>query len=266
MIGMIDSYRIELIHPRRGLSGLCAVLTILGYPDQGIAQGREALNRAEKLSWPLAMATALGNLGLNYLYCWDSQEAWSFGGECDRLSTEQGFAYWAALGKSCCAWALIEQGQVEEGAALMRQAAADAQAIGCRVARTIRLTGLAEAYGKMGRIEEGLALLNEVLALVRSSDEHMYEPETHRLKGELLLLQGEEGEAEACFQRAIDVARQQSAKMWDLRATTSLCRLWQWQGKHRKARKRLAQIYSWFTEGFDTLDLQDAKALLEKLS
>jgi predicted ATPase len=211
------------------------------------------------------MATAFGNLGLNHLYRREPQETWGFGKECDHLSTEQGFAYWAVLGKSCYGWALIEQGQVEEGSALMRQAAVDTQAIGCRVARTIRLTGLAEAYGKMGRVEEGLALLDEVLALVRSSDEHMYEPETHRLKGELLLVQGEEGEAEACFRRAVEVARQRSARLWELRATVSLCRLWQEQGRREEAREKLAEIYNWFTEGFDLPDLQEAKALLEEL-
>jgi predicted ATPase len=126
---------------------------------------------------------------------------------------------------------------------------------------------LAEAYGKAGQAEEGLSVLAEALALAHSSGERYYEAEMHRLRGELLLMQGEaEAEAEACFSRAIEVARRQQAKSWELRATVSLCRLWQEQGRIDEARQMLAEIYGWFTEGFDRPDLQEARALLEELS
>jgi predicted ATPase len=125
---------------------------------------------------------------------------------------------------------------------------------------------LAEAYGRAGRADEGLELLAEALEASHRTGECVYDAEIHRLKGELLLAQGDEAGAEARFRRAIEVAREQSAKSWELRATTSLCRLWQKQGKRRKARRELAGVYNWFTEGFDTADLKEAKALLDDLS
>nr|NIO71038.1 tetratricopeptide repeat protein [Anaerolineae bacterium] len=124
----------------------------------------------------------------------------------------------------------------------------------------------AEAYGKAGQAEEGLSVLAEALALVEKTGERYYEAELRRLKGELLLMQGDEAEAEASFDKAIEVARRQQAKSWELRATVSLCRLWRKQGRVDEARQMLAEIYGWFTEGFDTADLKEAKALLEELS
>lgn len=126
---------------------------------------------------------------------------------------------------------------------------------------------LAEAYVKAGQIEEGLAALKEVLDFVEKTEERCYEAEMRRFKGGLLLMKGEsEAKVEDCFHQAIEIARRQQAKSWELRATMSLARLWQKQGKKKEARKRLAEIYDWFTEGFDTPDLKDAKALLEELS
>ena len=133
---------------------------------------------------------------------------------------------------------------------------------------------LAEACGRAGRTEEGLAFLAEALVAMRRNGECWCEAKIHVIQGELLRMQGaDETEAEACFQRAeacfqraIQVARQQSAKSWELRAVTSLCRLWQEQGKKKEARKRLTEVYGWFSEGFDTPDLQEAKSLLETLS
>ena len=125
---------------------------------------------------------------------------------------------------------------------------------------------LAEACGSAGRAEEGLSALAEALAFVQSSDERYYEAALHRLQVDLLLAKGDEAGAEASFREAIAVARRQSARSWELRATTSLARLWQKQGKVDEARQVLAQIYGWFTEGFDTPDLKEAQALLAALS
>jgi predicted ATPase len=144
---------------------------------------------------------------------------------------------------------------------------------------------LAEAYGKVGRAEEGLAALVEALAQVEKTGERWYEAELYRLKGELTLqkfqvsgskfqvqespeseVRSPELEAEECFLRAIEIARQQQAKSLELRATMSLARLWQQQGKKKEAHSMLAEIYGWFTEGFDTRDLQEAKALLGELA
>ena len=144
----------------------------------------------------------------------------------------------------------------------------------------ILLALLAEAYGKVGQVEEGLAVVAKALASVEKTGERVYEAEVYRLKGELTLQQQSkvqssksqipsphtEAEAQACFHKAIDIARKQQAKSLELRAVMSLSRLWQQQGKTAEAHQMLAEIYGWFTEGFDTKDLQEAKALLKELS
>jgi predicted ATPase len=158
------------------------------------------------------------------------------------------------------------QAEVGLGMAQMHQSMADYRSTGAELAYSFWLATLARVYGRTGRMEEGLDLLEKALAIAHRNGEHFYEAEIHRLKGELLLRQGEtEVEVEQHFWRAIEVARQQSARSWELRATISLCRLWQKQGRREEARHMLAEIYGWFTEGFDTADLKEAGALLKQL-
>jgi predicted ATPase len=190
-----------------------------------------------------------------------------------RLSNERSFAGWLGMGTCFRGEALAMLGQVQEGMAQMREGMAARQSMGVRLNSSGKLGSLAEAQAKAGQPEEGLVTLAEALTLVEQTDERYWEAELYRLKGELLLMQGDDAgaeaslhQAESCFQHAIEVARRQSAKSWELRATVSLCRLWQKQGKLEEAQKLLAEIYGWFTEGSDTLDLQEAKALLEGLS
>ena len=172
-----------------------------------------------------------------------------------------------ARGTKLEGWALAEQGRRAEGIAQMRQALAAYQAAGLAVSPWF-LALLAEAYGHMGQADEGLSILDEALGRAHTDDERCYEAELYRLKGELLLGRAAEphAEAEACFQQALAVARRQQAKSLELRAATSLSRLWQHQGKRHAARQLLAEVYGWFTEGFDTPDVQGPKALLEALS
>jgi predicted ATPase len=179
-------------------------------------------------------------------------------------------------------WALAEQGQGEEGIAHMRRGLAAWRVAGSEAGRTYYLSLLAEAYGNVGQAAEGLPVLAEALACAHTMGERCWEAELYRLKGELLLqsgvqalasealppdagLQTRDAEAEACFRQALDIARRQQAKALELRAATSLSRLWQQHGKHDAARELLAPIYGWFTEGFDTADLQEAQALLAAL-
>jgi predicted ATPase len=159
------------------------------------------------------------------------------------------------------------QGQAEEGAAQIRQALAAWRAMGAGMAVSHWLVLLAEAYGQAGQAEEGLRLLAEALALANAGGERRHEAELYRLKGQLLLAHSAEQhtEVETCFRHALDLARHQQAKSLELRAATSLSRLWQQQGKRAEAHELLAPIYGWFTEGFDTADLKDAKALLNEL-
>jgi predicted ATPase len=183
-----------------------------------------------------------------------------------RLSSEQGFPYCLNMGIVFRGWALAQQGRMEEGIAEMHQALVSNRSMGVGMGGPERLLHLAEAYGKAEQPEEGLPLVTEALEASRYTGECIYSAEIHLGRGELLLAQGDEAGAEASFSEAIEVAREQSAKSWELRATTSLCRLWQKQGKRRKARRELAAVYGWFSEGFDTADLQEAKVLLEALA
>jgi predicted ATPase len=184
------------------------------------------------------------------------------------LARDQGFPYWLATGTILRGWALVEQGKCAEGLAEIRQGLAAYQTTGSALEWPHFLALLAEAYGKGGQADEGLHALAEALAAVEKTGEQFYEPELYRLKGELVLALAadKQPEAEACFQQALTVARQQEAKLLELRAAMRLGRLWQRQGKRAEARELLAPIYDWFTEGFDTTDLQEAKALLDELA
>jgi predicted ATPase len=184
------------------------------------------------------------------------------------LAAEQGFLFFLGSGSALQGWALVEQGQIEEGIAQIRQGLAALRLIGAEAHRPYYLALLADAYGKAGQNEEGLRALTEALALVNKTEARYYEAELHRVHGELLLLRNDlnAAQAESCFRQAIEVARKQSAKSWELRATISLARLLKRQGNREEARTMLGEIYGWFTEGFDTADLKDAKALLAELS
>jgi len=202
-----------------------------------------------------------------HAFCGDWQAVRRLAEECIRLSTEYGIPYWLAGGLTCRGWALAEQGQAETGIAQIRQGLAASQTTGAEVLRVLQLAVLAEAYRRAGRAQEGLAVLAEALATVDRTGERLFEAQVHRLKGDLLRMQGAQAaEVEQCYRQAMAVARTQQAKSWELRAAVSLCRLWQAQGKPQEARALLAGTYSWFTEGFDTPDLQEARALLKELS
>jgi predicted ATPase len=173
-----------------------------------------------------------------------------------------------ARGTVLYGWALAMQGQGEAGLAAMRQGLAAELATGSTLWQPYFLGLLAEAYGAGGHPDEGLEVLAEALAVMDTTELRYYDAEISRLKGALLLQQAipDAAQAEACFQQALDVARQQQAKSFELRAATSLARLWQSQDKRQAAYALLAPVYEWFTEGFDTADLQEAQALLEELS
>jgi predicted ATPase len=189
------------------------------------------------------------------------------------LSTEQGFAQWVVDGTTLRVWALTEQGKGEEWIAQLHQSLAALQAMRTECERTYWLALLAEAHGKVGEAEQGLAVLVEARAQVEKTGERFYEAELYRLKGTLTLqskIQGPtsivEAKAEECFWKAIEIAQKQQAKSLELRASTSLAHLWQQQGKTTEALRMLSEVYGWFTEGFDTKELQEAKALLEELT
>jgi predicted ATPase len=184
------------------------------------------------------------------------------------LATDQGFPQWKALGALLRGWALAQQGQAQEGIGLITQGMMAWRATGAEISRPYFLALLADVHGTIGQPETGLTIPTEALALVDTTGERWYAPALYRLKGELLLQQPSDNQAEAetCFQQAIAIAQHKQAKSFELRAATSLARLWQQQGKRAEAHELLAPIYGWFTEGFDTADLQEAKALLDALA
>jgi predicted ATPase/DNA-binding winged helix-turn-helix (wHTH) protein len=246
-----------------------AALTLwsLGYPDQALRRSREALTLAQELAHPLSLAYAMCFAGMLCQLSRDVQAAQAQATAAMALCTEQGFALYLARGTILQGWAMAEQGQGVAGLGQMRQGLGAYQATGAAVFRPSYLGFLAQAYGKLGQAGEGLTLLGEALAAVHQTGERFCEAELYRLKGKLLLVCSAEhhAEAETCFQQALSVARRQQARSWELRAATSLSRLWQHQGKRAAAYDLLAPVYGWFTEGFDTADLQEAKALLEEL-
>jgi class 3 adenylate cyclase/predicted ATPase len=242
-------------------------LWVLGYPDQALQGMEEALALARRLAHPMSLTQALHFSALLHQLRREPQAARAQAEAELALCTEQGFGIFGVFSLLPRGWALAQQGEVVEGIAQLRQGFAGWRAMGAGVVSPWWLALLAEACGKVGQLDEGLRALEEALTAVQHNEEHNYEAEVYRLKGELLLQQSaaQQGEAEEHFQQALTVARRQQAKSWELRAAMSLSRLWQRQGKRHDARKLLAPLYGWFTEGFDTADLQEAKAMLAEL-
>jgi len=255
--------------PGLGCQSFAAIsIWMLGYPDQALQSINEALTLARELTHSFSLAFTLAWAGTFGQFCRELQAVQGRAEELMALSSEQAFPFWLAFGTILLGWALTAQGKEAEGLAQMRQGLAAYRATGAELHRPYFLSLLAEACGKVGQPEEGLAVLAEALATVDNTEERNWEAELHRLKGELLLMQQGQnvGEAEECFRKAFDTARRQQAKSLELRAAMSLSRLWQQQGKQEEAHQLLGEIYGWFTEGFDTADLKEAKALLEELA
>jgi predicted ATPase len=240
------------------------VLWLLGYPDQALQRSREARTLAREGAHPYTLAFALNWTATLHMFLRQGQATQEWAEATIRHTSEHGFPLYLAFSTILRGWALARQGQGAEGIAQIHQGQAAYRATGAVLARPWHLAMLAEAYRQAGQMEAGLAALAEALTAVHNTGEHVYEAELYRLQGEFLLagVAAHGVEAETCFCQALDVARQQQAKSWELRAATSLARLWQQQGKVTEARALLAPVYGWFTEGFDTADLQDARALL----
>jgi predicted ATPase len=249
--------------------GVLEALTrwLLGSPDQAVQGMQETLALARRLTHPFSLVQALHFSALLHQLRREPQAAQAQAEAELALCQEQGITHYYAWGLLPRGWALAEQGQVAEGIAQIRQGFAGWQATGAGTVWPWFLAVLAETYGKAGQSDEGLHTLEAALEAVQTKEERLYEAEVYRLKGALLLQQSaaQQTEAEACFQQALTVARRQQAKAWELRAALSLSRLWHQQGRRAEASALLAPIYGWFTEGFDTADLQEAKALLVEL-
>jgi predicted ATPase len=246
---------------------LANILWFMGYPNQALAHHQEALTLAQALAHPLTIANALeGAARLHYL----RREV-----QATRTQAEVAMAYAQQQGvanplercRAYAGWALAQQGEVAAGIAQMREGIAARAAIHRHNMTSMYLAMLSETYGNASQPEEGLRLLDQTLAHVEAHGERFYEPELHRLRGALLHMQGADAEmVESHLLKALTLAQQQEAKSLELRAAVALARLYQQPGQRRQAHDLLAEVYGWFTEGFDTPDLQDAQALLAALA
>jgi adenylate cyclase len=272
----IAFYELEQQHPLARLVGSDArssalaydacCLWCLGYPDQAEKRSQEALALARELNHPFSLADALAYAGclLNEMRRdAHSLNAYAKEQQCVARETVRG---WSASAIWFQGEALAMQGYLEDGIAKMREGLEHQQFGPQRCYQSGCLGSLAKALAQSGHPEEGLSTLAEALDLVEQTDERYAEAELYRVQAELLLMQGDKADAEISLLKAIEVARRQSARSWELRATTSLARLWQAQGKVGEAHQALAEIYGWFTEGFDTADLREARALLGELA
>jgi predicted ATPase/class 3 adenylate cyclase len=248
------------------LSYAASALRILGYQDQAMTRSQQALALAQELSHPYTLGYSLIHATVLSELCGDSQVTQARATALVKLSRDQGFPFLLAGGHIHCGAALVAQGQSDAGIGQILEGLAIWQSTGAELWRPYLLAMLARAYGQSGRADEGLATLSEALTVVTRTGEHWFEPELNRLKGEMLLARSETGlpEAEECFSRALSLAHQQGARLWELRAATSLSRLWCSRGERTKARELLAPIYGEAAEGLGTLDLREARALLDE--
>jgi predicted ATPase len=239
-------------------------LWLLGYPDQALQRSQEALHLHHGGSHTYSLCFALLYAARLYQCRRERPLTHERAEAAIALATEHSFAQWLAMGTMLRGWALAEQGHAEESIAHIQQGLAAWRATGARASTSFYLALLSEAYGTLHQPEAGLAVLAEACGFVAATEERFWEGEIYRLKGVLLLQHPmpDEPQAEVCFQQALAITRHQQAKSLELRAAMSLSRLWQQQSKRTAAYELLAPIYGWFTEGFDTADLQDAKALL----
>jgi len=241
-------------------------LWCLGYPDQAIKRSQETLKLGRKLAHPFSLADAIcyGGCLLNSM-CRDTekltQEADALIQNADRSS----LAGWRATGRRYRGEALVLQGKIREGIELIGKGMTEMKSEGIAMYLSGTFAILAEKQLELGLLDDARASLDEAFAFIDETDERYWEAELFRLKGKLMLLDGEISSAEACFLRALEIGQRQSAKSLELRAAVCLSRLWGEQGKKTKAKKLLDEIYNWFTEGFDTPDLIEAKKLLEEL-
>jgi predicted ATPase/DNA-binding winged helix-turn-helix (wHTH) protein len=260
------------------------VLWYLGQPDRALERMLEALKLAQSVSDPHGLAHAYYSASNLYHLRREERLAREYADKAIDVATAHGMSMYQAMATVTGGWALVEEGRLEEAIEQLRQALTTHKATGARVARPHFLALLAAALSEAHQVDEGRRIIDESLSLALQNAEFCYLAELYRVKGEILLKQADVPglspattpgagfeaphvtEAEACFQKSIEVARQQQAKSWELRAAMSLARLYKERDKREEGRVVLAQIYDQFTEGFDTLDLREARALLNELS
>jgi TolB-like protein/DNA-binding winged helix-turn-helix (wHTH) protein/predicted ATPase/class 3 adenylate cyclase len=260
-------HQTSAVHPQVGSRGFLGIVQLsLGYPDQALAWSDTAIAEDRRLVHPpsLANSLALGTILLSLVggnAAFDERTE-----ELVALANEQGFPFWGAIGTICLGWVRVKNGDVAEGMSLLRDASSAYRATGTEAWMPYFIALLASASEIAGKIEEAATLVDEALQLVERTGERWFVAELNRQKAQLLRRQGYAEAAERLYRRALNIARKQEAKLWELRAALSLARLRCDQGRRAEAHNLLAPVYGWFTEGFDTADLKDAKGLLDELT
>jgi predicted ATPase len=242
------------------------VLFCLGHLEQASARSRAAIAEAQRLAHPPSLASSLV---LGTMPLWLAGDDAALDERADQIvavATEQGFPFWGALGTMYRGWLKAKNGEIAEGISLLRRALTAYRATGAETQVPVFSSLLAKAHEIAGQIEESLTLLNDALHIVEKTGDRWFAAELNRHKGQLLLRQGHAQAAEELYRKALVIAEEQEAKLWELRAAVSLARLRRDQGRRVEARDLLAPVYGWFTEGFDTPDLKEAKALLDALA
>jgi len=268
-----DQHHHSLVYLRGSDAGLGAMayeaccLWCLGYPDQALKRSEEALSLARELGHPFTLADVLCFAGcLFHEMRWDGKNLETVAEELMRIARERDLVGWFATGTRYRGVALIQQGNLQEGVKQAREGIKAMKWENIWIYSSGTFASIAEMQLKAGSSKEALATLDEAFALVEKTDEHYWEAELYRLKGEILSRKGEYDCAEASLLKAVEISRKQSAKSLELRTAMSLCHLWEKQGRRKEAHQILRGVYNWFTEGFDTPDLIEAKELLQKLS
>jgi predicted ATPase len=242
------------------------VLFCLGFPDQALARTNAAIAEAGMLAHSPSLASSLMG-GTILLSLADDRGALDERAEdLVTVATDQGFLFWRPMGMIYRGWVKVQNGDAAEGISLLRHGSAAYRATGAQLWMPYYTAFLARACEIAGRIEEALGQLDDAFHTAERTGERWLAAELRRHKGRLLLRQGRPEAAEALYCKALRIAREQEAKLWELRATVSLARLWRDQGRHAEARDLLAPVYGWFTEGFGTPDLKEAKTLLGELA
>jgi len=237
----------------------------LGFPDQAMAQGSEGMAEARRLAHPPSLAASMAFNARLHLLAENDAALKEQADELIALSTERGLGYWLALGTLYRGWAEVKCGDVAKGILLLRNGLSAHRATGALLSRAHFVALLAEACELAGQIDESSTLLENAFQLMEQTGERLFEAKLYRQRGQSLLQQGHAEAAEGQYRKALSVAEKQGAKLWELRVAVSLARLWRDQDRPTEARDLLAPIYGWFTEGFGTADLKEAKTLMDEL-
>ena len=242
-------------------------LAQLGYAERALAGCLEGVALAEALAHPFTIGISLWAAGILHQLRREPDAMRQIGERMIHYGKEKGLRMIVPFGKFFRGNAMAQHGEFAEGIAQMREGISELRSIGTLFSLPSLFAGLADACADCGKIDEGLATIEQGLEMIRTGGEHFSLPEIHRIRGKLLLVRSVDitNAAEAAFGEALSAARTQQAKWLELRVATSIARLWRDQGKPQQARELLTPIYDWFTEGFDTLDLKEAKALLEEM-